>query len=465
MKMVDAALDYANRGLSVFPCAQKIPLTGPGGFKNATTDVEEIRAWWGKHPAAQIGLPTGQINHLIVIDIDGPQGVATVAKMNLSSTRTIETRPGRQQLWFRLQDGIKTKCTVGVLGEQIDTRADGGYIVVPPSIHHITGKPYRVLKDVPLADAPAVLMEPKKVQSSRAVDEIQTGQRHHTLLSIAGALRARGVVQSLVLETLRTINLRCCRAPLEDSELQELAAYVGAKDPGVLGSPGALGASALVEIECFDKVTPERVRWVWEKRVPLGKFGLFVGEPGKGKSLGTIKLAGHISRGQRFPDGAECEIGDVIFLSAEDDPADTQLPRLIAAGANLSRIHRVKAVKVAIGHGATGESPFNLERDIEKLDEALSKIPNARLLVIDPVNAYMGKTDTHRDADVRRVLAPLSELAARRRIGTIGVMHLKKTRPTHYSVLAALSLSWPPRESSGVLGITPKSQTRASWCL
>jgi len=86
----------------------------------------------------------------------------------------------------------------------------------------------------------------------------------------------------------------------------------------------------------------------------------------------------------------------------------------------------VKAVKVTLGDGATGESVFSLERDLEKLDDAIGKIPSTQLLVIDPVSAYMGRVDTHRDAEIRRVLAPLADLASRRGVAVVGVMHLKK---------------------------------------
>ena len=114
-------------------------------------------------------------------------------------------------------------------------------------------------------------------------------------------------------------------------------------------------------------------------------------------------------------------------MSAEDDAADTIRPRLDAAGAAVCRIHRVKAVKVILADGGTGESAFSLERDLDRLEDAVKKIPSAQMLVVDPLSAYMGHVDTHRDAEIRRVIAPLSEFAARRRVAVVGVMHLKKS--------------------------------------
>lgn len=428
-RLLDSAAAYALEGLSVFPCQKKIPLTGLGGFKNATLDAAQIIEWWTKNPNAQIGLPTGEVNHLFVIDIDGSDGQRAASKLSLPDTFTIATRPGRYQLWFRQPEGVKSRCTASVIAPQLDTRGDGGYVIAPPSIHHETGKPYQVVRDLPWAPAPIELLDPRAasetVHSARN-DEIPKGQRHQTMLSIAGALRARRLSPEMVLAQLQTVNQRQCSPPLDDAELHKLAQFVGSK-PVVFSGQRPQETSAEVEIESFSNVKAESIQWLWQGRIPIGKLTLFVGDPGQGKSLVTVDIAARISRGIAFPDGAPCEVGDAIFLSAEDDAADTIRPRLDAAGADVSRIHRVKAVRVTLADGGIGESAFSLERDLEKLEDALEKIPSANLLVIDPISAYMGRVDTHRDAEIRRVLMPLAELAARRGVAVQAVMHLKKS--------------------------------------
>ena len=244
------------------------------------------------------------------------------------------------------------------------------------------------------------------------------------MLSIAGALRARGLSREIVLSQLQSAN-RLCIPPLDAAEIQKIADYVGGKLAGFPGQ-SPMETCAELELESFRDVQSESVRWVWYQRIPLGKLTIFAGDPGKGKSLVTVDVAAHLSKGANFPDGSRCSVGDTIFLSAEDDAADTIRPRLDAAGADVSRVHRVKAVRVTLADGNTGDSIFSLERDLEKLDEAIGKVPATQLIVIDPVSAYMGKVDTHRDAEIRRVLAPLADLASRRRVGIVGVMHLKK---------------------------------------
>lgn len=426
--MLDAAIRYCLDGFVIFPCAKKIPLTGAGGFRNASLDAAKIIEWWRRWPDAQIGLPTGAVNNLFVLDIDGPEGERTAGKMNLPETFTVATRPGRYQLWFRQPDGVRGKCSAGALGAQLDVRSDGGYVIAPPSIHHETGTPYRVVKDIPWAPAPTKLLEPRKPSAidAPAADAIPQGRRHQTILSIAGALRARRLSPEMVLAQLRIVNQQQCVPPLEDAELQRLAQYVGSKPAGFPGQRPQ-ETSAEVELESFRDIIAERVRWLWNQRIPLGKLTLFVGDPGKGKSLVTCDIAARLSRGTRFPDGAACDVADTIFLSAEDDAQDTIRPRLDAAGADVARIHRVKAVKVILADGGTGESAFSLERDLDRLEDAIKKIPSTQMLVVDPLSAYMGKVDTHRDAEIRRVIAPLSEFAARRRVAVVGVMHLKKS--------------------------------------
>jgi hypothetical protein len=258
--MLQAAVGYASQEISVFPCAKKIPLI-PGGFKNATWHPEQIVGWWSKWPDAQIGIPTGKINHLFVIDVDGPEGERAATKLNLPETFTVATRPGRWQFWFRQPDGMCGKCSAGALGSQLDTRGDGGYVIAPPSIHHETGKPYRVVKNLPWAPAPIELLEPRAVPGSHAptADTIPQGQRHKTMLSIAGALRARGLSRNVVLGELRSANERLCIPPLDASEIQKIADYVGTKAAGLAGQRPQ-ETSTEVELESFRDVRAEPVR-------------------------------------------------------------------------------------------------------------------------------------------------------------------------------------------------------------
>jgi hypothetical protein len=111
----------------------------------------------------------------------------------------------------------------------------------------------------------------------------------------------------------------------------------------------------------------------------------------------------------------------VILLSAEDDPADTIRPRLDALGADVRRISILTAIR-----DRSGERSFNLVNDIPQLAAAIAKNPGIAMIVIDPISAYLGGTDSHKNTDVRAILAPLAALAARTGIAIVCVTHLSK---------------------------------------
>jgi putative DNA primase/helicase len=166
------------------------------------------------------------------------------------------------------------------------------------------------------------------------------------------------------------------------------------------------------------------IQWLWPDRFAIGKLGLIVGLPDEGKGQVLADIAARVTRGGEWPcDEGVAPLGNVILLSAEDDPADTIVPRLTAAEADLSRIHIVSMVAV---NDTT--RMFSLANDLPLLREKITTIGNVNLLQIDPISAYLGvgKVDTFRTADVRAVLAPLVDLAADLKVAIIGVLHFNK---------------------------------------
>jgi hypothetical protein len=115
------------------------------------------------------------------------------------------------------------------------------------------------------------------------------------------------------------------------------------------------------------------------------------------------------------------------LLSAEDDAADTIRPRLDAAGADVSRVHILEAVRVQHTNGSLTEKTFNLETDSAALEGALREHTGVRLIVIDPLSAYLGGVDSHSNAEVRGMLTPLVTLAARLGVAVLCVTHLRKS--------------------------------------
>lgn len=192
---------------------------------------------------------------------------------------------------------------------------------------------------------------------------------------------------------------------------------------GVLADVVTVGGELI--LKCADEIMPELLVWVWPGVIPLGKLTVFAGDPGVGKSAVSLDVVAHVTASRPFPGGTQPMAGEAIILSAEDDPADTLRPRLEAAGADLSKVHIVEAVRINVS-GQAVEKGFNLTTDLPKLEASLNDHPDVRLIVVDPLSAYLGNTDTHRNASLRGVLAPLAKLASDYKVAIIGIDHLTK---------------------------------------
>jgi putative DNA primase/helicase len=165
------------------------------------------------------------------------------------------------------------------------------------------------------------------------------------------------------------------------------------------------------------------VDWVWEGRFAVGKLGLLVGLPDEGKGQVFAYIVARITRGEQWPCGEGIPPkGSVILLTAEDDPGDTVVPRLAAAGADLTRVHIVQMVR-------TGDDKrmFSLITDLELLRKKIAEIGNVVVVLIDPLSAYLGmKLNSFRTTDVRAALNPVVELAQETRVSILGIMHFNK---------------------------------------
>jgi hypothetical protein len=137
--------------------------------------------------------------------------------------------------------------------------------------------------------------------------------------------------------------------------------------------------------DCMADIEPEAVDWIWPGRIARGKLTLIAGDPGMGKSQIGLDVAAHITNADRFPDGSKAPSGSVLILTAEDSAKDTVRPRCEAAGADLKRVHRLKAAVTTDGTITT----FRLQEDLAALTATLNAIGDVLLVIIDPITSYM----------------------------------------------------------------------------
>ena len=250
----DAAFDIARQfttlNLEVFPVKGKIPLT-QRGFKDASKDLEQLERWHAEFPNCNWGVRTGK---LVVVDVDvsrqhedgtvTPNGYDTLEDLegrygSLPETVVVHTGGGGRHHYYRVKEPISS----GKLADSIDFKADGGYVVLPESIHPNTGKPYLFeegyrLGDIPIAPLPDWVRQivDKPIRPSLegielkerflSTDKPISVGRHDYLLAYAGHIWNRGITDVEAFQTMvRKENERICKPPMPEDASEDGKAF------------------------------------------------------------------------------------------------------------------------------------------------------------------------------------------------------------------------------------------------
>jgi len=412
--------------------AEKHPLTPWRRFQDRhLTDEEraEQRTLAVRTSNPGFWSPTGGPHGMVVLDADDEKARAflgeTVGEEVFEQTAWEHT-PHGHHLIFAVDEDDRTPNNgpEGVGIASLHRRGYGGGIKHWPSEgYDLVRSPAQRLLPLPdaLRDTPA---EPSNgdghaPSGSQASATIPSGERNTTLLSLGGTMRYRGLQKDEILAALLVVNAKRCDPPLDEGEVRRIAASLAAYEPT---APGGTNAGKAV-LTCLADVQPEEVVFLWEGRLVQGKLNLIFGEPGLGKSYLTLYCAANVSRGQPWPDGGAPPVGTVILLTAEDGLADTIRPRLDKLGADPTRIHALTAVRRS---GDGQEATFSLLDDLALLEATVVRL-GASFVIIDPLNAYLAKVDSHRASEVRSALAPIAAMAERTRVTFLAVHHTNKS--------------------------------------
>ena len=478
-----AALKYAHNGWAVFPCKPegKQPITTKG-FYEATTDTDQIVKWWTRNPDANIGFATG--HGVYVLDVDGDSGQELLTCLELEhgalpTTREAVTGKGRH-LYFSCEEKLSNSAS-GYLGASLDTRGDGGYVILPPSIHE-NGRAYEWINDCEPAPIPEWLKPPpKKVYTPPAPladDEFMlrktrptgvnysqgdnehpyvvktldtewhllrravTGTRNSELNRLAflcGRIANSGYGNETHMEQgTKSAALAC---GLEPKEVEK--SWRSGFDAGFLSTPFHIDEKPSTSLEIYSnqkrlqkktkpnakalvmtplsKVKKEHVQFLWGNRLVQDAVNILVGDGGLGKSAVALHIARSITDGVRLPDDHDQVVrGDVMLVTYEDPPFLVEM-RAKVLGIDLDRMIVIEGQKDEDG----SLIPFSQD-DVHHLDATISEsYPDAKMLIIDPWTRYLDEED-FADFVIRRALAPLEKLALKHHMVILVVAHINK---------------------------------------
>ncbi|HVB58102.1 MAG TPA: bifunctional DNA primase/polymerase [Candidatus Acidoferrales bacterium] len=397
----------------------------------ATTDMKTIYRWDQASADANVGVVAqGRIGGIWFLEQDTPPpGVSSVTErietetgQKIPSTFRVQSQKGREHYyWKQTTESIAMGNIAQPYVKHADfsVRVNNQYCVGALSIHPKTNKPYEILLDVPVAEAPnwliewikAQRVEAKKAATDDGVSPIPDGQRNSTLAHIAGKLRGIRLSREGIEDHLSKINSERCIPPLTDQDVAVIAASIArypAGHPendlvlvgGVPAGTATTSQAAAVQTKSSElslvrgsEVKPGSQKWLWLNRIPADTITGLVGEPDKGKSLITNDIAARLTTGRAFPDGAPNPFGgpvEVLMLVAEDSLNTTAVPRLMQAGADLSKIHFVDSVTL---NGSKRE--VALDTDLPVIRRTLERNTKIRLVIVDTVTSYTGNANQY----------------------------------------------------------------------
>lgn len=369
------------------------------GVKGATVDVKIIQRWHRKHPDMNYAVAT---EGLAVIDCDSKEALqAFRSGHHPPPTFTVKTARGFH-FYYRgempARNGAQNK---------LDVKSGPGCYVVGPSSMHASGAIYALWEDLPMAKLPlniaAITERSDDPIEAGGGGPIPVGLRNDTLTKFAGYMHGKGVPQAAVLDTLKTLNRTMSEKPLPDREVRQIARSVS-----------RYPVKPLPQIIPFSEIPEERLEFLWYPYVCLGTLGLLDGDPGDGKSQLCVWLCARLSRGEQLPNGDRFEPANCFLFNFEDLPGAVIKKRLEANGADLSRVF-------------IQSRQFQLTSEmVEWLDgEIAEKKP--RLVILDPIQAFMSGVDGNSNIDVREFMSRLGEIAAKRKCAIICVRHFGKS--------------------------------------
>jgi putative DNA primase/helicase len=346
----------------------------PHGVKDATVDEKTIRDWYRREPNVNWAIALGSVSGLIVVDIDprhgGDESLRDLEARHgpLPLTPRVFTGGGGTHLFFAHPGGI-VKNSSSKIGIGIDLKADGGYVVAPPSMH-MMHRSYRWdigahFEDLELAAPPSWLYEQESnghlyhVGGAEPLpDIVPQGVRDNTMISYAGTLRARGLIESEIFESLIIVNRRF-DPPLDERDLERIAHSAASYDPGEFAQGHLETANpAPVTVEDFPITALTDVLQIYGQQAattydtdPATVICVMLAFASGAMGYWSTRL------------NAEWEESALLWLGLVGDPGMRKTPIIKAVGRPFVEWHRDKITEHRIAYGEWLEDKKRLKRD------------------------------------------------------------------------------------------------------
>jgi hypothetical protein len=420
--MLHHALKYADNGWAIFPlygvtqgecqCGMKCSSPGkhprtPNGLNDATTEIEIIESWWTKWPESNIGIRTGRISDLWVLDIDNKKSIQVGNRLvgqgqyslmelenelgTLPETRYVETGGGGRHVYFSFVDGCGGNRAN--IRNGLDIRGEGGYVVAPPSVH-ISGHLYRwenedILPGVPPGRLVEFAQNDRVSADSIGLDEkVGEGGRNQFLHDLGATYRReQGYVDWQLYGLLNAHNHNQCQPPLADAEVWTIARsvaryeYVPRLDLSQWDGGDAPdipeGGDLATSLEDFIHNPPIAPNPLVHGIIDVGTGVLIGGQANVGKSWLVMDLAVAIASGQSWLDKHKTESGPILMIDEEGTPyGQYERFKMLLDGRNVSSVGM--PLYLAIGVGIRLDSDVGITRIRRMLERY-----RPRLVVLD----------------------------------------------------------------------------------